>query len=78
MRQSKAWKVATARLKGRTVQELGERSAAFKDCNEHYCFTEYPIQAVATIHRKYGRVENRLGAQESQAKATRAFSGAVY
>lgn len=78
MRQTKAWKEATTGQKGSIVLEIGERRAAFKDCNKHYGFIEYQIQAVATAHKKYGRVENRLGAQESQTIATRAFSGAVY
>ncbi len=74
MRQSKLWQAARAMPKGKTAEEIRERSAAFKACNKHFGFTEYAVQAIATAHKNAAGFEDRLGAHETQTIGTRVFS----
>lgn len=71
MRQSKLWQGARALpLKSK------ERAAAFKACNQHFGFSEYALQTVATAHKNAAGFADRLGAHETQKIASRAFAAA--
>ena len=79
MRDSKMWAAAKAMPPGNPQsnpqsEERKARSAAFKACNQHFGFTEYALQALATGHKNAAGFENRLGAHETQKIATRVFS----
>jgi hypothetical protein len=75
MRQSRQWQAARALPKGEPKSsERKARAAAFKACNEHFGFTEYGLQAVATGHKNAAAFTDRLGAHETQKIGTRAFA----
>jgi putative transposase len=75
MRQSHAWAAAKAMPKGDVNSvERKARNAAFKACNEHFGFTEYALQALATAHKNAAGFQSRLGAHETQKIASRVFA----
>ena len=67
MRQSKQWQAARLMPKGKT------RTAAFKDCNTHFDFSEYALHSVATAHKNASGFADRLGAHETQKIGTRVW-----
>lgn len=69
MRESKAWQQAHT-LKGQA------RSSAFQRCCKDFGFNEYALQAFATRCKNAAHFEDRLGANETQKLATRAFDAA--
>jgi hypothetical protein len=75
MRESKAWAAAKAMPKGEAKSAVRNvRTEAFKACNQHFGFTEYALQALATAHKNAAGFENRLGAHETQKIASRVFA----
>lgn len=75
MRESKAWTTAKGMPKGEPNSDVRKaRSAAFKACSQHFGFTEYALQAVATGHKNAAGFDNRLGAHETQKIASRVFA----
>ena len=75
MRESKAWTAAKAMPKGEPKSAVRDaRNDAFKACNRHFGFTEYALQAVATVHKNAAGFDNRLGAHETQKIASRIFA----
>lgn len=68
MRDSKAYQAARLMPKGK------ERTEAFKACNQHFGFTQYALQALATSHKNAAGFESRLGAHETQKIASRVFA----
>jgi len=68
MRDSKAYQAA------RLMPRSKERTEAFKACSQHFGFTEYALQALATRHKNAAGFDDRLGAHETQKIASRVFA----
>ncbi len=75
MLESKAWTAAKAMPKGEAKSAVrNARNEAFKACNQHFGFTKYALQAMATAHKNAAGFENRLDAHDTQKIASRVFA----
>lgn len=68
MKSSLEWAVALKLPQG------AARTEAFIECRKLYEFSLYDLELVAAKRRKSGRFERRVGSQETQKLAARAFS----
>lgn len=67
MRQSKGWQAA------RVMEKGVDRTAAFKASQQQYGFSEYALHTFATNAKNAAQFKNRLGSNETQKLASRAF-----
>lgn len=67
MRESRAWQA------GRKIVKGAKRTAAFKECQARFGFSEYALHALAAKHKNAAGFANRMSANELQKLATRVW-----